>query len=450
MQGCYKDLSLDIKQYLLRGGAWAVVGKLIIALMTLALYASLARLLSPEDMGGYILAFNMATFFAILARMGLEKTLLRFVSEALAYKKHGRVRTVIIKGLLLAAICSSAVALLVYIGIGNWLVQYIFKSDVLGDYFAYIAIWLVLLAFQFLFAEIFRAFHDIRMAVLVGGGATSVAVVIAVVFNLLAGEHIVLGQVLQWMLIASAMNILLSIFMLLKKLHSLEYAAEASGMTYSMLVGHSWPLLVNAITLFFLSQSDIWVLAVFLPDKEIAVYGIAAKLVLLTGMTLSIINAVVPPLIVRMNALGNKKKLEKLLRTTSTLAAVPSLVILFVFIFYSEWVLTFIYGEYYRMGAIVLSILSISQIVNVLVGMCGYTLVMTGYGRIVMIVSLVSAVIALGAGTILVQYNGMAGLAAGYAFAMIVQQVGMLLLAKHYCGVWTHVSLRHLSFSFDK
>jgi len=436
---------LNIRQYLLRGGAWAFAGKVLTALMGLALSALLARLLSPEDMGVYFLVFNLATFFSIFARMGLENTLLRFISEALTRNQFNRARTVISKGLQLVVLSTIIVAIIVYLGVSPWLAQYLFKSNIPEAVFAFLVIWLILLAFQFLFAEIFRAFHDIRMAVLSGGLLTSVVTVIFITFYMLMKGHAELSQVLPWILLAGILNIAIAIWMMTKKLHVLKFSTRDNSVNYSELANHSWPMLINAVTLFILSQSDIWILAAFRSDDEVAVYGAAARLVLLTGMALSIVNAVVPPLIAHMNVQNKKKQLERILRTAATFAALPSLLVLSVFMFFGSWVLEIIFGGYYRTGGTILMIFSIGQVVNVLVGSCGYTLVMMGYRRTVMLISLFSAAIALGSGLIFVRSYGAVGLACGFVFALIVQQLAMLVFARYRCGIWTHAGIRYLA-----
>ena len=107
--------NLSIRNYLLTGGIWAFTGKILTAFASLAFSALLARLLSPDDMGIYFLAFNLATFFSIFARMGLENTLLRFISEALNRPTTYCARTVIKKCLFLALISSLVVSIFVYI-----------------------------------------------------------------------------------------------------------------------------------------------------------------------------------------------------------------------------------------------------------------------------------------------------------------------------------------------
>jgi O-antigen/teichoic acid export membrane protein len=440
---------VSLKQYLMQGGAWAFTGKVLTALMGLALSALLARMLSPEDMGAYFLAFNLATFFSIVARLGLENTLLRFVSEAISRNQPGRVRAVIQKGLILALIGAAVVAVAVYTVAGTWLAERLFHSRALGAVASFVAIWLVLLAFQFLFGEIFRAFQDIRASVLCGGLITATVTVVCLSLYGLIGGRATLNQVLQWVLAAGATNIILAVWMLRRKLRSLRPDRKA-GASYLGIAEHSWPLLLNACTIFIMAQSDLWILAAFRPDNEVAVYGAVARLVLLTGMTLAIVNAVVPPLITRLNVQGQTHQLERILRTTATLAAIPAFAVLAIFMLFGDTVLGLVFGNYYRVGATVLLILSLGQGANVYAGSCGYTLIMTGHRKTMMLISVASAAVGVTSGLAWVQSYGATGVAAGFAMATVLQQALMLGFARYQCGVWTHAGLRYLFRSLSQ
>ncbi|RWX50785.1 Polysaccharide biosynthesis protein, partial [Candidatus Electrothrix marina] len=120
---------VSVKQYLIKGGLWAFAGKVAALLVGLALSSLLARLLSPEDMGAYFLAFNLATFFSIFSRMGIDNTLQRFVAEALGRNQAHIACTVIRKGLTLILTSAMLVAVSVYLWIGPWINQYVLNSD---------------------------------------------------------------------------------------------------------------------------------------------------------------------------------------------------------------------------------------------------------------------------------------------------------------------------------
>lgn len=431
------------KQYLLVGGTWAFVGRGLTAFIGLVLSALLAKLLSPGDMGTYFLAFNMATFLAIFARLGLENTLLRLVSEAIGRKQQDCIPRLIQKSLMLALLGTGIVTTGFYAGAGTWLAEHVFHSDTLGMVIGFIAIWLVLLAFQSLFVEIFRAFQDIRMTVFFNGLITAcLSLVFMTLYWLIVG-HASLNQLFPWILVAATVNIILAIWVLWRKFHVFSLSGKAS-IGYRELANHSWPLLFSALTFFVIAQSDLWILAAFRSDEEVAIYGAAVSLVALTSMPLTIVNAVVPPLIARLHVQGQKQRAEQILRTTATLVMIPVVVVLIVFIFFGDTLLGLIFGGYYRSGGTVLIILSLGQAANVYAGSCGYTLMMMGQQRILLFISIISAAVSVCCGLLWVQTWGATGVAVATTLGVSLQQILMLCQVRYQCGIWTHASIRFI------
>ncbi len=437
---------LSVKQYLIKGGTWAFAGKVASLLVGLVLSSLLARLLSPDDMGAYFLVFNLATFFSIFSRMGVDNSLQRFVAEALG-RGHPHAACIIIrKGLILTLISALLIAVVVYLWVGPWFNQQFLTSERVGKSIGFVSVWLILLTFQHIFTAIFQGSQQIQIAVVINGLLTSSIATVFIAYYLLSKEQATLVQVLPWILVAGGCNILFAVLALINKKFntSSKSTRKNNPVGYKRLAGHSWPLLINTMMMFILSQSGLWVMGGVGSDAEVASYGAAIRLVLLTSMTLTIINTILPPLIVHLYADSQKERLEKILRSTATIAAIPALALLFCYIFWGGWILEIIFGEYYRMGATVLMITSLGQAVNVLVGSCGYLLIMTGHNHAMMLISIVSSIIALGGSLLLVQDYGSTGVAIGYTIAMFVQQLAMLLFARYRCGVWTHAGVHYL------
>ncbi|MCI5194736.1 MAG: flippase [Candidatus Electrothrix sp. AW5] len=436
----------SVKQYLIKGGTWAFAGKVASLIMGLVLSSFLARLLSPEDMGAYFLALNLATFFSIFSRMGVDNSLQRFVAEALGRGQPHVACTIIRKGLTLTLISALLVAVVVYLWVGPWINQHLFTSERLGNSISFVSFWLILLTFQNIFTAVFQGAQQIQKAVIVNGLLTSSVATVFIAYYLMVKGQALLSEVLPWILIAGGCNILFALLALMNnKTISNKSVKKNKSVGYIGLISHSWPLLVNAIMMFTLSQSGLWVMGAFASDAEVASYGAAIRMVVLTSMTLVIVNIILPPLIVHLHADNQKERLEKVLRSTATIAAIPALAVLLCYIFLGGWILEIVFGEHYRAGATVLMITSLGQVANVLVGSCGYVLVMTGHNYLIMFISIASSVIAFTGSLLLVQSYGSTGVAIGYTFAMLVQQLAMLLFARYRCGVWTHIlGMRYL------
>jgi O-antigen/teichoic acid export membrane protein len=211
-----------VKKYIIAGAVWASTEKAVVALMAFLLSIFLARTLPLDQMGGYFLALNLATFFSIIARMGLDNTMVRFISSAAGRNDLGYAKKVVIKGLVIAASGSMFVGIFFYLFLGPWITINLFQSDVVGSVTGLIAVWLVLLALQFLISEIFRGYQDIFLASLFGGALTVTLAVLLLVLYSQTKHVLFLGDVLSCIVIACTINVLIAAWMINRRLQTIK------------------------------------------------------------------------------------------------------------------------------------------------------------------------------------------------------------------------------------
>jgi O-antigen/teichoic acid export membrane protein len=87
-------------------------------------------------------------------------------------------------------------------------------------------------------------------------------------------------------------------------------------------------------------------------------------------------------------------------------------------------------------------ILAVGYLALVLAGNPHYVLTMTGRQRPVLVVNLVSALVLVAAGYVAGRFFGAAGLAAGSASSLLVQNGLLWWMARRELGLWTHVQFR--------
>ncbi len=419
------------------------MGKVASSFLNLILSALLTRFFSPDNVGVFFLALSISTFFSFFALSGLENTLLRFISEAVGNGQVDRLKSILIKSSVIFILSSIIMVGIVYAGAGNWVAQKVFQSAILGQAAGFVAIWLVLLSWKTLFHAIFRAFQDIRSAVVFGGLLSDLIVIVLLIFNWVLIREISLNNVFMFVVISGMVNFILAIRGIVVKINGIPGNGD-NQVTYREIVEHSWPLMLNAITMYIMTKADLWILAAFRSDAEVAIYGTVVWLVMITSISLAIVNTVLPPLIGRLNVQNEKEKLERLMRTIASVTFLPAFIILIIFIFFGEEVLTFVFGEYYSSGFNILIILCIGQVVNVAAGSCGYSLIMSGYQRTIMAISILTSIIGVSVGILSVQNYGSIGVAVGSTVGVIFQQALMMVSVRYRCGYWTHVSIPYL------
>jgi O-antigen/teichoic acid export membrane protein len=200
----------------------------------------------------------------------------------------------------------------------------------------------------------------------------------------------------------------------------------------------AFPFLVTNLTLYVLNQTDIWIVGVFHPEEDVALYGAAIRLMTFVAIPLQVINSVVPPMIARMHGQGEKVVLQRTLQTAATLAAIPALSVVGVFTLFGQQILRVVYGDYYAGGATVLALICVGQLVNVWAGSCGQTLMMTGHQTTMMVITVLCSGLTLAFRLAVVEPYGIVGVAAVTTVGLVLQNLLMLISVKRQVGIWTY------------
>jgi O-antigen/teichoic acid export membrane protein len=437
----------SLKERLLSGGAWAVIGRAGGVFFAFATNALLARLLSPADMGAYFLATSLIAVFWLLAALGLNTAVVRFVAENLGLGKLGRVRSAVRLVLYLGTAGAVVVGLLLAL-LGGPLVEFLFDAPALAAATGLLAVWLALGTVQGLIAEIFRGFSDIRLAVIFlnfNGILSAGLLVSALAFIWVFVGTTNLPTVISIAAVASLLCVVPAGFLLRRKLGKLPEENGGETMKLGEVWSVGWPLLMTNLIVFALAYADLWIVGAFLPQEDVALYGAALRTVLLVAAPMVIAEAVVPPLIAELNSQGRRRELERTLRAVATLAGIPGFVVLVVFIVFGAPIMGLVFGEFYRDAALVLAILSVGHLVTISFGLCVPALYMTGNQFASMVITLAGSSVAILGGFAVVGSFGIVGVAFAAAAGLIIHGFLSFLTARRRIGVWTHVGFSGLS-----
>jgi len=429
---------VNLKQHILSGGAWAVVCKGGTAIVGLVGNALLARLLAPEELGAYFLTFSVVAVGAVVTELGFNQAVVRLVAESMSTERPGRAARTLQLVFRLAAISAMLIGSVTALWAGAWIGLRVFDSPMMAGISGLLAVWIVVMTFQDLLAESFRSMHDIKFAEtfhgLFSGGISAL---------LFAGLWMVhrqstLTQVVVLSIAAGLTSNFTAGLLLRTRLRGLK---PDNGLAVTELLRIAWPLWITSLMLYVLSQADLWILGAFRSAHEVALYAIAARIVVLVGVPVLITNAVLAPIIAGMYARGRTVELERTVRTTTAIAAVPALAVLVGCILWGGSVLRFGFGEAYTEASPVLIVLAIGQFVRVLAGPSGLVLMMSGHQTLMFGITTVSGVIAVAGALWLVTPYGVVGVASIVAAVTTMHSVCLLLGAHRTTRIWTHVPL---------
>lgn len=434
-----------LKTQLLRGGIWAFVGKTFRMVSGFIVNALLARLLSPDEVGAYFLTFSLITFLSILAQFGMKTTIVRLISESMSKGLQGRAKNAIQQAFFYTTVCGVLVSAIYYLYLGEVIAISAFDSPLMADVVSVSALWIIVFTYQSIFSEVFRGFHSIGLASIFDGLLTSLLLALLlgidfILFDSVSLFHVVMISVVVWFVAD-----IVALFIMRNKLSLLS----GGGVIKSKeIINIAWPQMITAISFFIIAQSALLIVGLYLPDSDAAIYGSSLRLVTLVSFPLLVLNAVVPPHIAGMYAKGEIRKMEVMLRATATIAGVPSIIILVIFVLYGEPLLGMLYGDFYREGAVILGVLSFGQLLNVWAGSCGNVLLMTGGQKNIMHISITCSAVAILGSLVLVKPYGITGVAVMSSSALALQNIWMLLSVKKRIGIYTHMNLREVRLFF--
>lgn len=443
----------SLKQRLLSGGIWAFFAKAGTGFLTIALTALVTRILEPKDVGVLFLSFSIIIMMSLILRLGMDGLGIKLIGEALSEKKYHLAKNTAFRITKLVMLFSIIWTILVYI-LFDYFNQYFFTGkEVSPAFHLMFSLWIMLTAVQHLFAEIFRAYHHIGQASVFAGGTIfggSIVSLIVGIFLLtfyILEISVTLEMVLAIILLTTFIALVIEIYLILKLLKSYDEVSfgsieeDRAYIGYADLIKQGFPFFISYLSLFALIHMDTVILGIYHSKEDVAVYAAATRIVKLIVLSLVIAYEVVAPVIVELNAINQKNKLERILRIAATLAAIPATIVLMFFIFYSESVLGFLYGEYYKKGAMIIIVMSLGQLINVSMGLCGPTLNVLGFQKINMYIYGAVTIIALTSCIIFAKDYGAISIAYIISVAWALQGIITLIFVKYLTGMWTHIDI---------
>jgi len=159
------------------------------------------------------------------------------------------------------------------------------------------------------------------------------------------------------------------------------------------------------------AQLVILLVGIMASPEQVGLFRIAVSTALMVAVPVTLVNAVIAPVLARLNAQGDMGRLQRLSSHSAQLMTAGALILTLPILFFGPDLLTFVFGSEYAPAQSALLMLCVGQVVNAGFGPNGNLLVMSGHERRVsraMAVSLVCGTLAVAA---LVPWLGILGAA---------------------------------------
>jgi len=326
-----------------------------------------------------------------------------------------------------------------YAAAGDWIAVRLFGMESLAAMTGLIVIWIATLAFQTPVSETFRGLHNIPLATVFNGVLANAILATALVVMWSQSVTVTLIEAVRLSVLAALASLLVGTWLFLLKIRSLRGSGTVSP---KEVLSISMPVFVTNLAVQAMTNSSLWIVAAYLTAQETAMFGAAWKLVMLVAVPLEMMNMTIQPVIAELHTKNQQSRLQDALRGTATLAGIPSLIILLVYLFAGSEILRLAYGHDYGSAASILAILSVGQLVNVWTGTCGQVLVFTGHQQNLMRITLATGFITVSTAIIAAREWGLFGVAWAVTLGRIIQNVSSWYEVRRLTGLWTHATLK--------
>lgn len=423
----------EIESILARGSLLAFLIQGSGAALILLTEVVVARLLGVSQFGIYSMATAWIYVLALLATLGFNHALLRYVPFYLAQGDLGSLRGIIRRSNLWAGLAALIIAS------SGIVALHTFKVD------AAIALPFILA----LLAIPFQVLSSLRQAVLRGMDKIAHALAPEFIFRpvmlilLLLGMATIAGRPLE---ASTAFSLSLVAVILSFGMGAFwQYRLLPKGFRNHAPVyrDREWlhvamPLLLIVGLNLISGRIDVIMLGMLSSVEHVGIYSAASRVADVIVFGLVSANAVLAPLISRLHSTGSHEELQKMVALAAKgifLFTVP--VALFVVVF-GEGILA-IFGQEFNKGYQVLVILVCGQLVNALAGPVGYLMTMTGHQMKAAKMVAASAVLNLALNSILIPYMGMTGAAIATAMSTATWNILMMHFVKRELSIQSSV-----------
>jgi O-antigen/teichoic acid export membrane protein len=208
-------------------------------------------------------------------------------------------------------------------------------------------------------------------------------------------------------------------------------------------VRRDWRFLSVQVATYLNISVDVWIAALLLTNVETSMFTAALRLAQLLQLPMTGLQVVFSPAIARLTAQeDHRDRVQALLRTGATLAAALTALVWLPMLIAPGLVLDVVYGPGFGSAVPVLLLLAAGFITNVLMGLAGTTLSMSGREGLAAQVQWAGVILRVVVGVPAAMLGGVVALAVTSTVTSTLVFVVMWMRTRRQTGVSTHVTLR--------
>lgn len=422
--------------------AWFVGPYGIAIIGYLLLNAAAARFLGRDDLAAFVVAMTAATLVGQVGLFGVHRAGLREASRLARddLEGLGRLRG----GVAAVSLTTLPAAAMVMGAVAYWLAQDRGEATAWGIALSTAALT-YLSGQQKLIANYLRGLGHARVSGLLEGRSGGAVVALGQALSVVLVWQLRPEWDLAGALAAAAVGFVppVAVSWLILARHWRGAPAPPGALrNLRTVVTRDWKFAVSQVGGYANSTVDLWICSLLLPASTASLFAAGQRLAQLLLIPMTAMQVVFSPAIARLSGAGDHAKLERLVRTGSTLGTVLVGIGCIPMIVVPEVPLELVFGEDFADAAPVLALLAAAYLTNAISGMSGVTLSMSHREGYVARVQWVGLALRVVLGAIAAWQFGLVGIAVTSSVVTALVYALMWFHARAHVGVVTHATLR--------
>lgn len=399
----------------------------------------LARSLGSYEFGLYALGLTYFNILTQIAPLGVATGATKFVSESLALKEDGRTWETIKSAIAITLFSSIVIGGLLITGATS-ISQYLYLKPELAPVLILFAMVLPFAASTTVLINILQALQATRPAIIVRYIWEPVGKIVLVGICVFMGFHLV------GIITAIGAVIALGTFMAAR-------ALKGKVLTLSAKLDYTWstrfrefvlfcsPVAISNVFGVIAPRSDILILGSWVNAKEIGVYLACLQTAGIVSLVLGSFETAFAPFIARVLALNNQGQLKVVYQSLSRMVIFLTVPLCILLNMLADPILA-LFGEPFREGWILLTILTTGHLVSSVASSPNHILLMGGHSSTVMYNTIIIGILQVVAGLLLIPYWGTLGAAltsTGGLLTITLARVAQVWWRYHVLPFSTHL-----------
>lgn len=388
-----------------------------------------------EGVGYFSITSNILILLAMIAAMGTNVSVLRYVGQYNNDRDHYKLRSLYLNFVKLAFPIALILGSCIVI-FSETIAQLIFKDLEYANALIAVGIMLPFFTLDLIAIEFIRGLKKLKISEFIR--SVSRPVIILICLYIYWSDSIENILIIYFFCSAIILNSIVSSTVVIATIIPLKRGRGSESLNQLFKV--SFPMMITSISAVLMGSISLFILKYFSTGENVGIYDVAMRFSMLISIILIVVNTVSAPKFAELYWANKTKELQVVISQSVKIIFLGALVISIIIAAASFPLLNF-FGTEFTKGQVPLFILILGQLFNAATGSVGLFLNMSGRQNILRNTALLSLGIQLILSIILIPIMGMTGAAIASTSGGILWNLLCILYVKRELNIKTYYFL---------